>query len=210
MRVEYGSVEKDGSPDLDVDWLADGWIVVAAQVVGRRRARGRLRAERHGDRHRGRSGKAGHPHRVVQERGRNRHHVLHQLRLRQGRATGRHAVRVGHVPVVRARPPGTRPGRGDQGVAGGHRRLLVQAAARLATRGVGVAPVTADRARAPRCWNSWPTSPSGSQTSTPCRCRRTGAATSSHPRSSSSGRAGRTGCTTEFASTGARVERLQP
>lgn len=26
MRVEYGSVEKDGSPDLDADWLADGWL----------------------------------------------------------------------------------------------------------------------------------------------------------------------------------------
>lgn len=26
MRVEYGSVEKDGSTDLDVDWLADGWL----------------------------------------------------------------------------------------------------------------------------------------------------------------------------------------
>jgi pyridoxamine 5'-phosphate oxidase len=26
MRAEYGSVEKDGSPDLDVDWLADGWV----------------------------------------------------------------------------------------------------------------------------------------------------------------------------------------
>jgi pyridoxamine 5'-phosphate oxidase len=26
MRVEYGSVEKDGSTDLDVDWLDDGWI----------------------------------------------------------------------------------------------------------------------------------------------------------------------------------------
>ena len=26
MRVEYGSVEKDGSSDLDVDWLADGWL----------------------------------------------------------------------------------------------------------------------------------------------------------------------------------------
>ncbi|MEE3753837.1 pyridoxamine 5'-phosphate oxidase [Mycobacterium intracellulare] len=26
MRVEYGSVEKDGSPDLDADWLADGWV----------------------------------------------------------------------------------------------------------------------------------------------------------------------------------------
>src|SRR3954467_13458885 len=28
MRVEYGSVEKDGSPDLDADWLADGWVVL--------------------------------------------------------------------------------------------------------------------------------------------------------------------------------------
>ena len=26
MRVEYGSVEKDGSADLDVGWLADGWL----------------------------------------------------------------------------------------------------------------------------------------------------------------------------------------
>jgi pyridoxamine 5'-phosphate oxidase len=28
MRVEYGSVEKDGSSDLDTDWLADGWLVL--------------------------------------------------------------------------------------------------------------------------------------------------------------------------------------
>lgn len=28
MRVEYGSVEKDGSPDLDADWLADGWLTL--------------------------------------------------------------------------------------------------------------------------------------------------------------------------------------
>ncbi len=28
MRVEYGSAEKDGSPDLDVDWLADGWLAL--------------------------------------------------------------------------------------------------------------------------------------------------------------------------------------
>jgi hypothetical protein len=24
----YGSVEKDGSSDLDVDWLADGWLAL--------------------------------------------------------------------------------------------------------------------------------------------------------------------------------------
>lgn len=28
MRVEYGSAEKDGSPDLDTDWLADGWLAL--------------------------------------------------------------------------------------------------------------------------------------------------------------------------------------
>ncbi|WP_395310025.1 pyridoxamine 5'-phosphate oxidase [Mycobacterium sp. AMU20-3851] len=28
MRAEYGSVEKDGSPDLDVDWVAGGWLVL--------------------------------------------------------------------------------------------------------------------------------------------------------------------------------------
>ncbi|WP_156738276.1 MULTISPECIES: pyridoxamine 5'-phosphate oxidase [unclassified Mycobacterium] len=28
MRVEYGSVEKDGSTDLDADWLAEGWLVL--------------------------------------------------------------------------------------------------------------------------------------------------------------------------------------
>ncbi|MEO3758068.1 pyridoxamine 5'-phosphate oxidase [Mycobacterium sp. B14F4] len=28
MRTEYGSVEKDGSPDLDVDWLAEGWVAL--------------------------------------------------------------------------------------------------------------------------------------------------------------------------------------
>jgi pyridoxamine 5'-phosphate oxidase len=28
MRVEYGSAEKDGSPDLDADWLTVGWVVL--------------------------------------------------------------------------------------------------------------------------------------------------------------------------------------
>ncbi len=38
MRVEYGSVEKDGSSDLDVDWLgADphtGWLVLLRKWIG--------------------------------------------------------------------------------------------------------------------------------------------------------------------------------
>ncbi len=55
--MEYGSVEKDGSGDLDVDWLADGWVALLrkwladaehagvaepnAMVVGTTDARGR-------------------------------------------------------------------------------------------------------------------------------------------------------------------------
>jgi pyridoxamine 5'-phosphate oxidase len=34
MRVEYGSAEKDGSPDLDVDWVADGWVVLLRKWIG--------------------------------------------------------------------------------------------------------------------------------------------------------------------------------
>jgi pyridoxamine 5'-phosphate oxidase len=33
MRVEYGSAEKDGSPDLDVDWLADGWVALLRKWI---------------------------------------------------------------------------------------------------------------------------------------------------------------------------------
>jgi pyridoxamine 5'-phosphate oxidase len=33
MRAEYGSVEKDGSPDLDVDWLADGWVALLRKWI---------------------------------------------------------------------------------------------------------------------------------------------------------------------------------
>jgi pyridoxamine 5'-phosphate oxidase len=34
MRVEYGSVEKDGSSDLDVDWLSEGWIALLRKWLG--------------------------------------------------------------------------------------------------------------------------------------------------------------------------------
>ncbi|OBH53154.1 pyridoxamine 5'-phosphate oxidase [Mycobacterium colombiense] len=33
MRVEYGSVEKDGSPDLDADWLRDGWVSLLCKWI---------------------------------------------------------------------------------------------------------------------------------------------------------------------------------
>ena len=34
MRVEYGSVEKDGSTDLDVVWLTDGWLALLHTWIG--------------------------------------------------------------------------------------------------------------------------------------------------------------------------------
>lgn len=34
MRVEYGSAEKDGSPDLDADWLGDGWVSLLRSWIG--------------------------------------------------------------------------------------------------------------------------------------------------------------------------------
>jgi pyridoxamine 5'-phosphate oxidase len=33
MRAEYGSLEKDGSPNLDADWLADGWITLLRRWI---------------------------------------------------------------------------------------------------------------------------------------------------------------------------------
>ncbi|UXA20951.1 pyridoxamine 5'-phosphate oxidase [Mycobacterium sp. SMC-4] len=40
MRVEYGSVEKDGSIDLDTDWLADGWVALLNSWIGDAQAAG--------------------------------------------------------------------------------------------------------------------------------------------------------------------------
>lgn len=40
MRVEYGSVEKDGSSDLDVDWLADGWVALLNSWIADAQAAG--------------------------------------------------------------------------------------------------------------------------------------------------------------------------
>jgi pyridoxamine 5'-phosphate oxidase len=40
MRVEYGSVEKDGSGDLDVDWLSDGWLALLHKWIDEAEAAG--------------------------------------------------------------------------------------------------------------------------------------------------------------------------
>jgi pyridoxamine 5'-phosphate oxidase len=34
MRKEYGSRERDGSPDLDVHWLDDGWLALLRKWIG--------------------------------------------------------------------------------------------------------------------------------------------------------------------------------
>ena len=34
MRKEYGSRERDGSPDLDVDWLDSGWLTLLRIWIG--------------------------------------------------------------------------------------------------------------------------------------------------------------------------------
>jgi pyridoxamine 5'-phosphate oxidase len=34
MRKEYGSKERDGSPDLDVAWLDDGWLALLRTWIG--------------------------------------------------------------------------------------------------------------------------------------------------------------------------------
>lgn len=40
MRVEYGSLEKDGSPDLDDDWLAIGWLALLRNWIDDARSGG--------------------------------------------------------------------------------------------------------------------------------------------------------------------------
>jgi pyridoxamine 5'-phosphate oxidase len=40
MRVEYGSVEKDGSPDLDSSWLDQGWLALFRRWIDDARSAG--------------------------------------------------------------------------------------------------------------------------------------------------------------------------
>ena len=176
MRVEYGSVEKDGSPDLDADWLptagscccASGWPTRNAPASPSRTPWSSARSTR---------GKARHANGVVQERGRNRHHLLHQLRLGQGRAAGRarrtrrrpsRGTRSGARCTSAAPSPRSRPRRPPTTGPSGR-------AARSWGRGRRTSRSRSPRVR--RCSSSSPTSPSGSPTSTPCQCRRTGVAT---------------------------------
>ncbi len=84
MRVEYGSVEKDGSPDLDVDWLADGWVALLRKWLADAESAGVAEPNAMVVGTVDDEGRPATALGVVQERGRDRHHLLHQLRLRQG------------------------------------------------------------------------------------------------------------------------------
>ncbi len=75
MRKEYGSKERDGSPDLDVDWLTDGWLALLRKWIGD--------AERGGVAEPNamvlatvQRGEAGQPVGAVQGRRRSRHRLL--------------------------------------------------------------------------------------------------------------------------------------
>ena len=138
-------MEKDGSPDLDADWLADGWIALLRKWIGRRRAGRDRRAQRDGGRHRRRRGRPVTRTvlcKSVDEAGITFFTNYDSDKGEQLAATPYASATfpwfaLGRQVHVR--------GRGDQGDRRGDRRLLVQAAARLAAGGVGVAPVAADR-----------------------------------------------------------------
>ena len=128
MRVEYGSVEKDGSPDLDVDWLADGWVALLRKWLADAESAGVAEPNAMVV---GTVDDEGRPAtrsvlcKSVDETGIT---FFTNYDSAKGRGTRVDAVRVGDVPVVSARPPGARPRPGDQGVrsrspptTGGHR-----------------------------------------------------------------------------------------
>ena len=146
MRVEYGSVEKDGSADLDADWLADGWVALAAQVD--RRGRARRASPSPTPWCSPPSTRSGRPVtrtvlcKSVDETGIT---FFTNYDSAKGDRARRVAVRRRRPSRGSPGPPGARPRPGDQGAGGGDRGLLVQAAARLAAGRVGVAPVRADR-----------------------------------------------------------------
>ena len=165
MRVDYGSVEKDGSPDLDADWLAEGWVVLLRKWLATPRIRRRRRTERDGGGHRRCRRKTDDPHGVVQERGRR------PASRSSPTTTPPKATSSPQTPYASATFPWFRLGRQvhvrgpvSKVSAAGHRRLLAQAAARFAAGRMGVGAVTADRVTGGAA-DSWPRrSPSVSPT----------------------------------------------
>ena len=144
MRVEYGSVEKDGSPDLDADWLDDGWLALLrrwiddAERLGVAEPNAMVLATVAAGRPASRSVLC----KSVDETGIT---FFTHYDSAKGAELGGDAVRLGDVSLVPAGAAGPYPRPGEQGLPAGHRGLLVQAAAGFTAGRVGIAPVAADR-----------------------------------------------------------------
>ena len=191
-------MEKDGSSDLDVDWLVDGWLALLHKWIHEAEAAG-----------------LAEPNAMVLATVADGHPVTRSVlcksvdadgvtfttpRIGQGPGTGCDAVCRGDVPWYGLGRQVHVRGAVTKVAPGGDRHLLGPPPRGSLTGGA---------------WASSQSQPIGSRAdlvaqlaavidrfadSRRFRCRRTGAATASRPRWSSSGRAGRTGFTNRFAS----------
>ena len=208
MRVEYGSVEKDGSPDLDADWLADGWLALFRKWIDD--------AERFG---------LAEPNALVLATVADGRPVSRSVLCKSVDETGitfftnydsakgdelaatpyasatfpwYQLGRQVHIrgPVTKVDPQATedywskRPRGSQLGAWASHQSQPIASRAALLDQ---LAEVTARFAD-----------------SSASRCRRAGADTSSRPRWWSSGRAGKTGCTTGFGSSAVASSACSP
>ena len=174
MRVEYGSAEKDGSPDLDADWLADGWVALLRKWLAD--------AERAG---------VAEPNAMVvgtvDDRGRP---VTRAVLCKSVDETGitfftnydsAKGEELAATPYASATFPWFLLGR-QVHVRGPVTKVSDEMTAdywshrpaRFAAGGLGVAPIATDRLACRASASNWPTSPNDSPTMTRCRCRRTG------------------------------------
>ena len=99
MRVEYGSVEKDGSGDLDADWLADGWVALLRKWLADAEHAGEPSRTRWWS-ERSTSGKARDSRRVVQSVDETGISFFTNYDSAKGDGARGDPVRVGDVPMV--------------------------------------------------------------------------------------------------------------
>ena len=144
MRVEYGSAEKDGSPDLDADWLDDGWVALLRKWIDD--------AERSG---------VAEPNAMVLATVADGRPTSRSVLCKSVDETGitfftnydsAKGAELAATPYASATFPWYQLGRQvhlrgpvSKVDPAGHRGLLVQAAARLSIGRVGIAPVPSDR-----------------------------------------------------------------
>ena len=144
MRVEYGSVEKDGSSDLDADWLADGWLallhrwITDAEEAGVAEPNAMVLATVEDGKPVSRAVLC----KSVDETGVTFYTNYDSAKGADLAATPYAAVTFPWFALGRA---GAHPRRGHQGQRAGDRRILVQAAARIPAGRLGVVAVPAHR-----------------------------------------------------------------